>query len=242
MKPTNPISRRSFVSTAAAGMAALGAFSSVGPLTPSANAQELETTSQWDLAAFNKLAHTSAPVKQLFDVTVAGGGAFDHIQNYLNSVHFGFGIPGNQIQPVAVMRGPASALIFDDSMWKKYQFGAFANVTDPKTKKPAERNIFYPSKTNLKYPTDNFEDPRSIYHDSSIQALQHRGLRLIGCHIATWFIARMVAEKLHLKQPHKEIYDDLVAHTLPGVMIAAAAVGAIGMLQTQGHYSYLYVG
>lgn len=242
MKPTNPISRRSFVTTAAAGIAAFGSLSSVGPLAPSAHAQELETTSQWDLAAFNKLAHTPAQVKQLFDVTAPNGGAFDHIQNFLNSVQFGFGIPEHQIQTVAVMRGRASFLIFDDSMWKKYQFGTILNVKDPKTKKTAERNIFYPSKTDLKYPTDNFESPKSLYGDNSIQALQHRGLRLIGCHIATWFIAQGVADKLHLKQPHKEIFDDLVAHTLPGVLIAAAAVGAIGMLQMQGHYSYLYVG
>jgi len=33
----------------------------------------------------------------------------------------------------------------------------------------------------------------------------------------------------------------MVAHTLPGVMIVAAAVAAVALLQSEGHYSYLYV-
>jgi len=238
MKPTNPISRRSFVTTAAAGMAALGA---IGPLTPAAHAQFIETASEWDLASFNKLVHAPAQVKQMFDVTAANDAGFDHIHNSFNGLIYGFGVPKNQLQIVAVMRGFATVLVFDDYVWKKYKFGMLANVKDPETGKPAERNIYYPSKTNLKYPSDKVESPNSIYGDTSMQALQHRGLRVLGCHNATEFMARYVAEKLHLKQPHKEIVDDLLAHTLPGVMIVAAAVGAIALLQSQGHYSYLYV-
>lgn len=239
MKPTHPISRRSFVTSAAAGIAALGAL---GPVAPAAHAQAIEMASDWDLAEFKKLLHHPAQVKQVFDVTPGSGAGFDHIHNSFNGLIYGFGIPKDQLQIAAVMRGMATILIFDDYVWKKYQFGKLAGVNDPKTRKPAESNIYYPSKTNLKYASDKVESPHSINADTSMQALQHRGLRVIGCHNATWFMARYVASKLNLKQPDKEIYDDMMAHLLPGVMIVAAAVGALALLQSQGHYSYLYVG
>ncbi|MGC8549562.1 MAG: hypothetical protein ACP5M4_07665 [Acidobacteriaceae bacterium] len=239
MKPIHPISRRSFVTTAAAGLAAFGA---IGPIAPAARAQEIETSSEWPIGDFNQLVHHPAEVKQMFDLTKADGGGFQHIQNSLNSLHFGFGIPADQIQIVAVARAMATVLLFDDYAWKKYSLGVMAKINDPKTGKPAEHNIFYPSKTNLKYASDDPNHADSIYQDSSIQALQHRGLRLVGCHMATWFVARYSARKNHLTQPTQEIYNDLAAHTLPGVLLVAAAVGAIGLLQSKGHYSYLYVG
>ncbi len=235
----NNISRRSFVTTAAAGIAALGA---IGPIAPSAHAQEIETPSEWPVSDFNKLLHHPAEVKQMFDLTGANGGGFEHVQNSYNSLHFGFGIPANQIQIVTVTRAMATVLIFDDYAWKKYKLGVMSKINDPKTGKPAERNIFYSSKTNLKYTSNDPNDADSIYQDSSIQALQHRGLRILGCHLATWFIAKYAAKKNHLTQPTQEIYNDLAAHTLPGVLIVAAAVGAIGLLQSKGHYSYLFVG
>lgn len=238
MKPIHPISRRSFV-TSAAGIAALGA---IGPIAPAAHAQEIETASEWPINDFNKLLHHPAEVKQMFDLTQANGGGFDHIQNSFNSLHFGFGIPADQIQIVAVVRGMATLLLFDDYIWKKYNFGVLGKINDPETGKPAERNIFYPSKTNLKYASTDPNHANSIYQDRSIQALQHRGLRIVGCHMATWFMAKYAARKNHLTQPTQEIYNDLAAHTLPGVLLVAAAVGAIGLLQSKGHYSYLYVG
>lgn len=235
---TGKLSRRSFVATAAAGMAALGA---IGPLAAPAEAQRIELASNWNLPEFSKLVHHQAQIKQMFDVTGANGDGFAHINNSFNGLQFGFGIPAKQIQIVAVMRGMATVLIFDDYVWKKYRFGALANITDPETGKPAERNIYYPSKTGLKYASKNVESPDSIYADRSIQALQHRGLRILGCHNATEFMAKYVAEKNHLAQSQKEIVNDMLSHTVPGVLIVAAAVSAIALLQSEGLYSYLYV-
>lgn len=238
MKPASPISRRSFVTTATAGIAALG---SIGAMAPAAQAQRIEMASNWDLSDFNQLLHHPARVKQAYDVTPANSGPFEHMLNSFNGLQFGFGIPANQIQIVAVMRGMASLLIFDDAAWQKYQLGALAKVNDPKTGKPALRNIFYPSKTNLKYTSTDPENPNSLYGDSSIQALQQRGLRILGCHNATWFMAKYIRRKTHLDQPQQKVFDDLMAHTLPGVFVVAAAVAALALLQSEGHYSYLYV-
>lgn len=238
MKPTYPVSRRSFVTSAAAGIAAFGV---AGPLVPSAQAQHIELAADWRVSEFNQIVHSHARVKQAYDVTPANGSPFGHIINSFNGLQFGFGIPAQQIQIVAVMRAMATLLIFDDHAWQKYQFGALANVKDPKTGKPAERNIFYPSKTNLKYASDDPQSPHSLYADNSIQALQHRGLRILGCHNATWFMAKYIIRKNHLADSQQQVFDDLLAHTLPGVLVVAAAVAALALLQSEGHYSYLYV-
>ncbi len=234
------ISRRSFVTTAAAGMAALG---SLGPALPAAQAQAVELASDWDLSGFNQLVQHRARVKQLFDLVPLKQEVLDHIQNSLNGLHFGFGIPADQIQIVAVSRGFSTFLNFDDYIWKTYGIGAGFNVTDPKTGKPAERNIFYPSSAgpDLKYASSDPESLDSIYNDASIQALQQRGVRFLCCHNATYGLAHYIAEKRHSDQTGDQIYKDMVAHTLPNVLIVAAAVAAVALLQSEGHYSYLYV-
>ena len=44
-----------------------------------------------------------------------------------------------------------------------------------------------------------------------------------------------------LSQKPEEIVQDWLSHTLPGVMVVAAMVGAVALLQTEGHYSYITV-
>lgn len=234
----NSISRRSFVATATAGIAALSAIGSIA--TP-AHAQLIETSSEWNIGEFNRLVHHPAQVKQLFDARAANDDALNYIRNSLNGLQFGFGIPKDQIQIVAVMHAQASALLMDDYIWKKYQLGVHNKIKDPETGKPAERNIFYPSKTNLKYTSDNIESHHSIYADESIQALQHRGLRLIGCNNVFYGFSGFIAEKSHPKLTHQQVYKELLAHTIPDVLIVAASVAAIALLQSQGHYSYFKV-
>jgi intracellular sulfur oxidation DsrE/DsrF family protein len=232
-------SRRSFV-TSAAGVAAISAL---GSLTPSAGAQLVATTSTWKIADFNALAHHPARVKQVYDIIPIGGGGFlNNIKNSLNGLHFGFGIPTDQIQIAAALHGPANMLNMDDYVWKKYQVGEWFKVTDPETGKAAERNIFYPSKHSLKYASESPDSPDSLYQDTSIQALQHRGVKFLCCHTAVEEQARKLIHLRGLSQKPEEIAEDWLTHVYPGVMVVAAQVAAIALLQTEGHYSYITVG
>ena len=234
------ISRRSFVTTAAAGVAAFGAM---GSAIPPVQVQPIETSSAWDLAAFNTLANHPARVKQVLDTGNLDGSVLAHAKNSLNGMQYGFAIPKDQIQIVISLRGPANLMNFDDYIWKKYQIGAAQHINDPKTGKPAERNIFYPGKAGaeMKYASEDIESPHSLYNDSSIQALEQRGVRFLGCHNSTLGAAMEITHKDHVKEPLQKVYQDLMAHTLPNVLIVAAAVAAIGLLQTEGHYSYFFV-
>jgi len=233
------LSRRSFV-TAAAGIAAISA---IGSVTRPADGQLVATPSTWKIADFQALAHHPARVKQVYDIVPIGGGVFlNNIKNSLNGLHFGFGIPSDQIQVAAALHGPANMLNMDDYVWKKYKIGEWFKVTDPETGKPAERNIFYRSKYDLKYPSENPDNLDSIYQDTSIQALQHRGVKFLCCHTAAEEQARKLIKLRGLSQKPEEIVQDWLTHTYPGVLVVASQVAAIALLQTEGHYSYITVG
>jgi hypothetical protein len=106
------LTRRSFASKAAACFAALGAFSG---LNQTAQAQIVWKTSQWKLAFFEELLGEKARVKQLFDITqVENGASLAKVKNSLNGLHFGFGVPVDQIRVIGGLHGPANLLNYDD--------------------------------------------------------------------------------------------------------------------------------
>jgi len=233
------MNRRSFVSTAATGVAALA---TLGTACRETEAQLVYTKSDWKLTEFNQLAKNPARVKQVYDIIPITDGRFlNNIKNSLNGLHFGFGIPEEQIKIVAAMHGPANMLNYDDFIWNKYQIGAWLKVTDPSTGQPAVKNPFYPSKagTPLHYSSDNPDSGESLYQDTSIQALQHRGVKLLACHTATEEQARALIAHNRLTQQPEEIVKEMLAHTLPEVLVVASMVAAIALLQTDGHYSYI---
>ncbi len=139
----NRISRRSFASSAATGLAALAAMGTVN----SAEGQLVYTKSEWKVSEFNQLAKNPAQVKQVFDVTqIAEGGFLNNMKNSLNGLHFGFGIPNDQIKIVAALHGPANVLNYDDFIWNKYKIGGWLNINDLSTNQPALKNPYYASK------------------------------------------------------------------------------------------------
>src|SRR5229473_4359553 len=155
----NRMNRRSFVSTAATSVAALATLGTVGR---AAEAQLVYTKSNWKISEFNQLAKNPAQVKQFYDIIpIADGRFLNNIKNSLNGLHFGFGIPEEQIKIVAAMHGPANMLNYDDFIWNKYQIGVWLKVTDPSTGLPAVKNPFYPSKagTPLHYSSENPDNP-----------------------------------------------------------------------------------
>ncbi len=236
----NRISRRSFASSAATGLAALAAMGTVN----SAEGQLVYTKSEWKVSEFNQLAKNPAQVKQVFDVTqIAEGGFLNNMKNSLNGLHFGFGIPNDQIKIVAALHGPANVLNYDDFIWNKYKLGGWLNINDLSTNQPALKNPYYASKAGAAphYRTEDPDSGDSIYQDTSIQALQHRGVKLLSCHTALEEQVRGLIAHRNLTQQPEEIVKEMLAHTLPDVLVVASMVAAIALLQTDGHYSYITV-
>lgn len=231
------ISRRSFMGGAAAGFAALATPAIAASQTPL-----LFKEGDWKMASFQHLLTQSYEAKQLFDTTnVDGGGVFDHMVNSLNGLQFGFGIPAEKIKIVGAFRAQASVLNFNDSLWEKYRIGELVKIKDHNTGKWATRNIFVtsPAGNPPKYVSNDPENENSSFGDSSIQALQARGVQLLACHIALYYVANRMSKRLKLKQSAEEIREDISANLLPGVIIVPSMVSAIVMLQSKGHFTYL---
>jgi hypothetical protein len=64
-------------------------------------------------------------------------------------------------------------------------------------------------------------------------------VKLLACHTATEEQARALIAHNSLTQQPEEIVKEMLVHTLPEVLVAAAMVAAIALLQTDGHYSYI---
>jgi hypothetical protein len=168
--------RRSFLSTVPAGLVTLGTLDRTGQAS---EAQLVWKASDWKIAAFRELTEEKAQIKQLYDITYIDDGRFlDNIKNSLNGLHFGFGIPDKQLKIVAALHGAANLLNFDDYVWNKYRIGAWLNVTDPLTGKPAVKNIFYRSKhvPSRALGLQDPDDPKSLCQDTSMEVLQSRGV------------------------------------------------------------------
>jgi len=232
------LTRRSFVGQATVGLATLGAT------TTPADAQLVYTSADWKIADFDHLIKNSSRVKQVYDEIQIGGGKFlNNIKNSLNGLHFGFDIPVNQIKVASAMHGPANMLNFDDYVWQKYRIGEWLNVDDPKTGQPSVRNPFFASTAgrDIHHGSQDPNDENSLFQDSSIQALQSRGVQFLCCHTATEEQSRVLVKQYSLTQQPEEVVKDMLAHTVPGILVVASMVAAIALLQSEGHYSYITV-
>ena len=135
------ILRRAFVGRA------IVAWASSVVLGETSRGQLVWTKAQWGVQDFQSLVHVPRRIKQVFDASAINGGRFlNNVRNSMNGLHFGSGVPVEQIQLVCAMRGTANMMNYDDYAWQKYRLGEWTKVDDPKTGKAATRNIFYASK------------------------------------------------------------------------------------------------
>jgi hypothetical protein len=237
----NNITRRSLLSRAAVGFTTIGLFSAAPPIS---EGQLVWKASEWKLAEFRKLVNDPARIKQVYDVVQIGDGKFlNNIKNSFNGLQFGFGIAEGQVKIAAALHGPANLLNYGDYIWEKYQIGEWLNVTDPANGKPAVKNLFYNSKIGLKRDTGakDPDDLDSIYQDTSVQALQSRGAQFLSCHTALEEQVRVLISHRNLLQSPEDVVKDMLAHTVPGVLVVASMVAAIALLQAEGHYTYITV-
>jgi hypothetical protein len=64
---------------------------------------------------------------------------------------------------------------------------------------------------------------------------------LLACHTATEEQARALIAHNSLTMEPEGIVREMLAHTLPEVLVVASMVAAIALLQTEGRYSYITV-
>lgn len=164
--------RREFIGTVAGAAAALATSPVLAAGAVPGGSAFVETVADFDLAGFKRIASAPAPNKVVWDLTNVGK-AFGNVKNALNGYHFGFGFGPGQAHMIMALHGAANTANFDDAMWEKYRLGEWLHIEDPKTGKPATRNIWLHSAAGTS--TDP-QDDHSIYQDASIEGLQRRNV------------------------------------------------------------------
>jgi intracellular sulfur oxidation DsrE/DsrF family protein len=230
------MNRRSFVESIGLGLVAAAPFAL---RSQNAHAQLVYSAKDWNHTEFDALLKHPAQVKQVYDIRPIGDGKFlNNVKNSLNGFQFGFGVPQDQIKVVCAMHGPSNMLNFDDDLWEKYRLGEWLQVNDPKTGKPATRNIYFRKHLSTS-PDPNNEVSR--FQDTSIETLQGRGVSFLSCHTATEEQVRVLIKDRSLKESPEEIVKDFQSHVLPGVAIVPAMVASVSLLQSEGKFTYITV-
>ena len=218
---TSQIPRRSFILRSAA---LIGSLTGLGmharPREVHDQEKGIDTVETW-------LKGLDAPHKQFFDAGAIGGGApLGRVCNFLDVYAEAYGLTDKDINVVFGASGASLPFIFNDAMWGKYDLGRRYGAENPQTREPLMRNLF---RKDL---------PGKTCGDHSIEALQRRGVRFIGCNRSLRNMAIEIATNLNGNADL--LRDDLLANIVPGVVVVPAMVVAANRAQEAG-MTYVYV-
>jgi len=163
----------------------------------------------------------TAKHRAVFDTQVLGEGVpLARTANFFAACRDGYGAGPRDMQVALALHASPMVIAFNDAAWEKYAFGERSRATDPRTGKPATRNIFA---------SEAEGDP---YAAIAVPALQRQGAILLFCNNVMRNLASSLARR------RNEAVDvtraDLIASFLPGVVLVPAVVAATAMAQERG--------
>ena len=218
--------RRSFLGRLAGGVAALlaGGASAVAA-EPRVMPGPLAVEDEW-------LQKLHGQYRQFFDA-MSFNDAFPLIfaYNWAVTMRVTYKIPASEVTPVVGLRHMGIAPAFNDAIWKKYKFGEFFKINDPKTKAPATRNFANSAAAgDLNFP------------GAAVSELVQGGGVVTVCKLATVIVSRMAASAAGLKVAPQDAYDEWVANMLPGTYLVPSGVLAVHRAQAVGKCTYCFSG
>src|SRR5262249_43501313 len=164
-----------------------------------------------------------------------------HILNYLNTYSQAYKTTAGQVGAVGTFYGVGGAssipLAFNDSIWAKYELGAYTNLKDADGK-PYTRNVFNrPTQKELHLLMAAVDSPMipalaDAIPALGIESLQKMGAKFLLCAnaLGIWCLEL----EARGKGKASDIEKDLRANLLPGVTIVPAMVIAIEKAQEAG--------
>ena len=211
--------RRTFIGKVAAGTLALA----TAPLvSAAAHTLPIADDDPWLKALKGK--H-----KQVFDAPAINGGfPFMFAGTYLQTMMEHYKLSPADISAMVVVRHFGVGLALQDSVWEKYALGKMFNVTDPATKEPALRNIFYKSKAG---------DMLNI--EASADKLLAKGVVIGACGLAMKVMSGMASAGAGVKPD--VAYAEWRAGLLPGVYELPSGVLGVAKAQEIG-CTYCFAG
>ncbi len=218
--------RRDFLTSVATATAAIGAMSlmpgSAGA-QPSAAAAAPLVDLPFDDSWTQRLR--SVKHKAVFDsATVEEGMALEQASTFMAGYHEQFGTSDAETVPVVVMRHMGTVLAFNDSIWKAYSLGEMVKLDDPQTGTRAVRNPFAMIAA---------DDAKALVtQGASLDSLRARGAILLACNKATRNFAGRLAKRDNKQMA--DVYEELKANLLPGVLLQPSGVYAVIRAQEAG--------
>jgi intracellular sulfur oxidation DsrE/DsrF family protein len=164
-----------------------------------------------------------------------------HILNYLNTYSTAYKTTAGQVGAVGTLYSAGAQasipLAFNDSIWAKYELGAYTGLKDA-AGKPYTRNVFNkPTPQDLHLLMNAIDSPQipalaDAVPGIGIESLQKMGAKFILCNnaLGIWCLEL----EARGKGKAQEIDKDLRANILPGVTIVPAMVIAIDKAQEAG--------
>jgi intracellular sulfur oxidation DsrE/DsrF family protein len=221
--------RRNFLARLAAGSVALGLGAIVSPLRAESMGEATGIGHGSGRGPDDWLEGVNGKHRQVLDaVSVNNGMSLVWSMVFLNTHNQASELADKQLSAVTVLRHDAIPIGFQDSIWKKYKLGEAFNVTDPATKKPAERNpYFHPKQGELMLP------------GMEVETLLGRGVIFGVCNLATTLFSGMRADAIGV--PKDEAYKEWKAALIPGMTLVPSGIWAVNNAQEHG-CTYTYAG
>lgn len=217
--------RRNFIGCLAGGGAALA----LGGLAPSVAAAAAQTSGahsrEWNE---HWLARITGRHRQVFDTVSVNEEVLGFGLTFLNTNNQAYDLADSDIGAVIVLRHTAIPMAFSDDIWHRYRLGEMFKVIDPRTKKPAVRNIF------IKRRPDEM-----MFPGMALDLLQQRGAIVTCCSVALTVMSGMTAERAGVsKDAAKQEWTDGL---IEGVTLVPSGVLAVNRAQEKG-CTYCYAG
>lgn len=217
----NDNARRAFLTQVGAGtLALLGAPALL-------SAESILTASPMDDKWLDNL---KGRYRQYYDATSANSGfALAYAMNWMDTMKSAYAVKDADLNAVIGFRHFSIPLAYTDAIWAKYKLGEFAQITDPATKAPATRNIFFNSKEgDLMFP------------DMAINKLQPRGVTFVVCNVAHTVVSGMLGQKLGMTADAAKA--EWEKGLIPGFTLVPSGVLAAHRAQEKGKCTYCYAG
>lgn len=220
--PIASLHRRSFLARLGIGAAALPVLGSAAcaPTAENAAAAPADELETW-------LSGMKGSQKLVFDC-LQGSGGLDGIlfaRNFLKYSQDKLGTTDADMSVIVSFRHFATPYGYNDAMWAKYpQFASLLKADDPKTKKPAARNV-------------PLHDEVQGFSGATLPGLAARGVKFTVCGAATEVIAGMLAGKGDAKAVEAE----LLANLVPSCRVVPAGVVVLQHAQKAG-FAYTFAG
>jgi hypothetical protein len=232
------VSRKDFLSTAAAGLSVAALAAGTPTLAAAADTDErapihfhILKPTEFDGTLMLQKLTVAGQHKQVFQsVTplIIGGWAslYIHMQNSMNAYEFSLGL--GKLLTLGVLIGPSIVLGLNDAMWTKYGFGT--GVLGQAMGLSAT-NTYYKAASSLD-PSASPDDPKGMYQDWTAQAVAKRGGQFFVCHNAMTAVAMLVAMKV--KSKTETVLAEWEKNVLPSFQMVPAGVAAVQQAQENG--------